>query len=443
MPAFSSVSKPKPKTPPVKYPKYRLIDLGTLGGDNALTILPAVTMNNRGEIIAQASNGSPDPFPPDDWLADGTIWHGILSNGNGIVRDLGGLAGNHSVPTEIAENGLIAGLGENGSLDDLAGFPQLRALLWDAGRVLHNLGTLGGNTSLANSLNNHGQVVGSAANAIAENPDVASYFNSFLPAAQQIRAFLWEDNAMRDLGTLGGNDSTATAISQNGNIVGFASTDTAVHDTTGLPTLHPFLWKNGRMTDLGSLGGTLASTGSFAFGPFGKTVNDQGQVIGTSMLSGDQTWHAFVWDKSRMLDLGTLGGDNSEAFFLSDNGQVLGRAEVSMTPYVRHAFIWENGRMTDLGAPAPCTRSSALSMNAANQIVGDLGACTADSNDPNYFSVFYQEKGRPPVDLHTLITPPSPIHLDDAGYINDKGEISAAGSFPDGRTRAVLLVPIP
>ena len=47
------------------------------------------------------------------------------------------------------------------------------------------------------------------------------------------------------------------------------------------------------------------------------------------------------------------------------------------------------------------------------------------------------------VDLNTLITPPSPIHLQDAWNINERGEIFANGRMPDGTERAVVLVPIP
>lgn len=424
------------------YPRYRLIDLGTLGGDNSFTVLPAVTLNNRGENIAQASTGLPDPFPDSGFTDDATIWHAVLTNANGVVRDLGSLNGNQSLPTWISENGLIAGFGANGLFDDLGGFPQLRAFLWDKQRVLHDLGTLGGNTSQSNSVNNNGTVVGFATNNTPENPDVASFFNGFLPAAQQVRAFVWEHGTMRDLGTLGGNDASAVAINENGTIAGYSSTDTIVNDTTGLPTVHPFFWKNRRMRDLGSLGGTLAVTGSFAFAPFGHIANEQGQVVGTSMLDGDENFHGFVWDKDHMVDLPPMGGNNSECFFISDKGEVLGRGEVSLVPYVRHGFLWEKGRMTDLGAAAPCTRSSPLSMNSGGQIVGDMGACADSPSDPLWFSAFYQEKGKPPVDIHTLITPPSPIHLEDMGYINDQGEISGGGFDPDGRMHAVLLVPI-
>src|SRR5712675_1849057 len=55
---------------PANYPRYHLIDLGTLGGDNAFTVLPAVTLNNRGENIAQGSNGVLDPFPDAQFTED-------------------------------------------------------------------------------------------------------------------------------------------------------------------------------------------------------------------------------------------------------------------------------------------------------------------------------------------------------------------------------------
>jgi len=45
------------------YRRYRLIDLGTLGGPNASQVFPAVTLNNRGDVIAQASTDMLNPYP--------------------------------------------------------------------------------------------------------------------------------------------------------------------------------------------------------------------------------------------------------------------------------------------------------------------------------------------------------------------------------------------
>jgi hypothetical protein len=46
------------------------------------------------------------------------------------------------------------------------------------------------------------------------------------------------------------------------------------------------------------------------------------------------------------------------------------------------------------------------------------------------------------VDLNTLIDQPADVYLDDAQFINERGEIYAAGFTATGESRAVLLVPL-
>jgi probable HAF family extracellular repeat protein len=144
-----------------------------------------------------------------------------------------------------------------------------------------------------------------------------------------------------------------------------------------------------------------------------------------------------------MIDLGTLGGSTSDALAINNKSQVVGRADFSPDSPYHHAVVWCNGSIQDLGMVDPCQNSTATSVNSANQIVGGLGVCTDDPKDPTYFSAFYMVKGKPMVDLNTLITPASDIHLTDAWNINNRGEILANGKLPDGSERVALLVPIP
>jgi probable HAF family extracellular repeat protein len=432
-PGVAAAAPPAPD-----YPRYRLIDFGTLGGSNSSSFGTSIQLNSRGEAIAQSETTIPDPYAPD--CADCFVWHGVVLEHNGLITDLGSLPGrNASVPVGISETGLIAGFSQYGVIDPPTGFAQWQAVLWNQDRSILGLGTFGGNCSTAYSVNSRGQVVGMALNAVEEDPDVASFISFDCPAATQARAFLWQNGAMQDLGTLGGNDASAGQVNERGQIVGISYTDTTPNDTTGIPTVHPFLWQNGVMKDLGSLGGTLAVPGSLGLPGGTRVLNDAGEIVGTSTLPGDEVQHAFLWSNGRMIDLGTLGGSTSDGVAINNKGQVVGRARVSDTPFVRHAFLWEKGHMSDLGTVAPCARSTATSINAASQIIGDLGGCTGTFDE----SVFYVENGKPMVDLNTLIAPSSDIHLTAAWNINDRGEIFGSGLLPDGSARAVLLVPLP
>ena len=428
---------------PPGYPRYRLIDLGTFGGANSGPWGASIQLNNRGQVIAQFETTIPDPYPVCIEGDDCFVFHGGMREVSGVIKDLGALPGtNSSIPVWISGTGLIAGLSQNGLVDPVFDFPEFRAVLWNHDHTITNLGTFGGNGSAAYSVNSRGQVVGVATNTIGENPDFASFITIDFPSATQARAFRWQDASMQDLGTLGGNDASATAVNDRGQIVGVSYTNTTPNDTTGVPTMHPFLWENGSMRDLGSLGGTLAMPGSFTFLGGSRVLNDVGEVAGTSMLEGDEILHAFVWSNGSITDLGTLGGRTSEALAINNRSQVVGRARLSDAPVIRHPFIWEDGHMTDLGMVSPCINGTAFGINNQGKIVGSLSGCTDDPGDITFETAFYVETGEPMADLNTLITPSSNIHVVGAWNVNDRGEIFGNGKWPDGSERAVLLVPI-
>lgn len=437
-------SAPIPAAVPAGYPRYRLIDLGTLGGPESNTMFPGRTLNNRGTVIANAQTAVPDPNCYLDCYWD----HAVLRRPNGQLVELPFPAGidptvNASIAGDISANGQMGGLVTNGLLDPLTGVPQARPVIWGAHGGVWDLGTFGGNSGAVNMVDNWGNAVGAALNTIPEDPDFATEMNGFIPAATQARAFLWKGGKLHDLGTLGGNDAAAFAINGSGLVYGFSYTDTVAHDSTGRPTTHAFLWKNGSMRDLGTLGGTEVAPGSFSYGQWGQVLNERGQAIGTSRLAGDETFHAFLWDKGKMIDLGTLGGDNSEPLAINEPGWVVGRSDYSPTSPYHHAVLWFDGTSKmDLGVVTPCRNSTATSVNSRGDVVGGQSYCTDDPADPGFESAFMWRPGKAIVDINSLVVPASDIHVALATGINDKGEIAAQGILPTGEVHGILLVPV-
>jgi probable HAF family extracellular repeat protein len=204
-------------------------------------------------------------------------------------------------------------------------------------------------------------------------------------------------------------------------------------------------------------------------GMFGGTygivsdLNDRGQVTGTMNLTGDTAWHSFLWEQGKITDLGTLGGTNTTAIWLNRVGHVVGKSDViaicTACPsgdqkQLHHPFLWKDGAVTDLGLLYADTAGTAYSINAKDQAVGVTVPCTRvnadDSCDGPIYHSFLWENGSI-VDLQTLVLPGSGVTLDCAAAggrgcvgaynINDRGEIAGQGVLSNGDSRAFLLIP--
>ena len=410
-----------------KHHRYRLIDMGTLGGPQSVIASLSSPVNSSGIGTAVADTSIPDPFSPNCLGQSCLVAHAAEWN-NGTLTDLGALPGvNTSMPFYINDLGGIVGISENGLIDPLTGFPEVVAVYWNHGKII-DLGTFGGNASYANAINNEGQIVGMALNTVPDSYSSGIGKNTFFapafPVATQSRAFLWQQGVMHDLGTLGGNDAQALFVNDRGQVAGMSYTNTVANPSTGLPTQDPFFWEDGKMVDIGTLGGT----NGVAYG-----LNNRGQVVGGSNLAGDKELRPFLWDKKEGLrDLGSLGGTMGAAIAVNDSGIVVGNSSLP-GGVVFHAFIWENGVMTDLGTVAGLQVSAAFSINSKRQVVGEAG--------PTPPLGWLWEDSGPIVDLNQLVLPGSDLTVVGATYINDRGEIAAQGALPNGDSHAILLIP--
>ena len=396
--------------------RYKLVDIGGFGGPSSfLQNGFDGILNNRGSLVGWADTAQPDPFPDFCFLPDCRISHAFLWDA-GRTIDLGVLRkGFSSQAFWISSNGWIAGNSQNGKLDPVVpGFPELRAVVWHNGKI-QNLGTLeGGHESFAGAVNRKGEAVGLALNTV---PDPFS----ILGVGVQARAFLWRNGHMRDLGTLGGPDAVAAFINDRGEVAGFSYIDSTPNLESGVPTIDPFFWFHGKMLDVGSFGGTFGQPYAF---------NNHGQMVGTSNLAGDLTYHPFLWDKGVLTDLGTLGGDTGFANWINESGVIAGKADLpGESPQNHNAVIWKDGLIQDLGTLPGDSCANAYFVDSWGNVVG-----TSESRElclvPTGQHAFLWKNGGPMVDLNTLIPPDSGLELTFAVAINDAGVIAGFGVPP-------------
>ena len=295
---------------------YNIVDLGTLPGDSSSS---AYGINTNGQVVGQSNPSG----------------HAFLYSG-GVMTDLstppGGIM-NYSA-LAINNNGQVTGTGHNSH-------PYLYS-----GGVWTDLGyppgcsmaQLGGGI---NEINDNGQIVATTWNG-----------------SSSYHACLNSGGVWTDLGTIG-TWCFALGINNSGQIFGYYG--------TGDPNypIHAFLYSNGVWTGLGTLPGDDSS--------YANGINNNGQVVGMSMVSGGNS-HAFLYSSGVMTDLGTLpGGSSSVAFGINNKGQILGGSTTAASgPW--EPFLYSAGTMKDMNNLIPTnsgwTSLGVSGINDQGQIVG-------------------------------------------------------------------------
>lgn len=253
-------------------------------------------------------------------------------------------------------------------------------------------------------------------------------------------AFLYSNGTMNDLGTLGGNNSQGNAINLSGEVAGLADTKDGFSDG--------FLWNGKKMLDLGALN------------PSG--ISDSGQVSGT--CANNPGLDACLYSNgtiTELLDPSNFAAYNCRASAINNNTQIIGTCDD--TSSYEHAVLWQNGTATDLGTFGG-PQASATAINNFGQIAGWAQTSTdaedgflyssgTMTNHGNFFPAAINDNGAlvggnliysggTVQDLNNLIPAGTPYQIQYATGINGSGQIVAdAYDTATFQTHALLLAP--
>lgn len=261
--------------------------------------------------------------------------------------------------------------------------------------TITNLGTfVGGGTSIAQAISDNGQVAGYAYTAGNYN-----------------HAFLDSGGAMHDLGSLATDPlsqrSEAFGVNDSGQVTGWSYSDSGYQ--------HVFLYDTTGMHDLGGLS---------QYPSIGYAINNAGQVTG-SAVSPTFNQDVFLWNGTQMLDIGTLGGisqtghKQGEGMAINATGQVTGDS-VAPGGYL-HAFLYNGTQMHDLGL-LPGATSTAQSYGTAINDLGQVAGYANMTAGGIYHAMLYNAGGMH--DLGTLGTYSNAYGINNSGAVVGESIVS-------------------
>jgi probable HAF family extracellular repeat protein len=274
-----------------------------------------------------------------------------------------------------------------------------------------DLGTLGGDDSFAYRISDNGIIVGRAQDASGRFHAFVTTFNG---GAIELNAL----NPRAD-----GDFGAALGVNSVGEVAGYYLTEGDHMSARNRVFYH----RGFRVEDLGAFGGEDGVV---------VAVNDRGSLAGffSAEPHADYAEHrSFLFTRGKLVPIGSLGGQLTTARDLSNRDDVVGDGDAGHGEH--HAFLFAGGTLRDLGTLAGGRQSAAYAINERGDIVG-----FSEGPDASARAVIVTAGVMR--DLNGLIPSGSGWVLTEARDINDAGRIVGTG-WLNGEQRGFLLTPTP
>lgn len=121
-----------------------------------------------------------------------------------------------------------------------------------------------------------------------------------------------------DLGPFDNNRNGVQAINDGGQMAGVAA-------NADSGRIEAFREEGGRREQLGTLGGSFSVA---------RDINNSGEIVGGSLTTGDENFHAFLYRNHNLYDLNDLLDPNSgweliQALGINNEGEIVGIGALS------------------------------------------------------------------------------------------------------------------
>jgi probable HAF family extracellular repeat protein len=253
---------------------YTVVALGSLDGSGRAD---AVAINNNGQVVGTTGVGG--------------LNHAFLWTAQAGMSDLGAFGGIASFGYAINDGGAIVGYFVDGA-NHMHGFVYSGGSVTDIeADVKAKFGGWTGANSGANSINNSGLVVG-------------EYMTNDY---SQAYGYMWVGGSITSLGTLDGDASQVVDVNDSGMYAGTSYAHSEFHQ-------YVFIGSGGSFSQIVPPNSTA------------NAINNVGQVVG--YYSSDTGRRAFLYTGGDVVTLPLVGDGYDEARAINNLGQIVGRGGV-------------------------------------------------------------------------------------------------------------------